>query len=221
MGVESNLIPLSEATLSLEQSMYGSLSRPQLVVEAKQKFKRSSIGKGHWRRMALAAIAKAVRHGKLRLFASPSIDSVDRTFEVPRSVFALVIGQNSLFDHVHFIAGGKELKKLSPNHQTIATKLPGCALYLLREQFLEWKQNEKAKGKWPTQFGKTKSQKSKGRPRSEWPKWHNLIDQAVNGNKWNLDAGIPALRKFLQSQHADVPSEDTLRRIVKHYVHLT
>jgi len=81
--------------------------------------------------------------------------------------------------------------------------------------FEAWYQSERGKGKWPSQRSKSKLKIGSGRPTKQTETMRNAVIRLVREEKWGGEIGVTELRRLLiDSGRNDVPSTDTLRRMV-------
>jgi hypothetical protein len=94
-------------------------------------------------------------------------------------------------------------------------------ILVVREgEFMPWYRSERSKGKWPSQRSRLK--RGGGRPTKQTEAIRNAILELVREGAWNGKASIAKLhRLFVNSGRTDVPSPDTLARLVDRLRHET
>jgi hypothetical protein len=128
---------------------------------------------------------------------------------VPVSILKrLMTSRGGLPDHpirpVIRTAGGDE--------KLLASLTTGL-LVVRTNDFDLWYQSERAKGRWASQRSRTKS--PEGRPTKQTESLRNAVLGLVRDLNWDGKAGIAALHRLLvASGRSDVPSPDTLARLV-------
>src|SRR5262249_44483659 len=86
-------------------------------------------------------------------------------------------------------------------------------LVLEETEFLTWYRLNRARNKWPSQRSSLKVRR--GRPTKQTAAIRNGILDLVDTTNWRRDDGIPELsRRLAAAECYDVPSEDTLERLV-------
>src|SRR5262249_50437994 len=78
-------------------------------------------------------------------------------------------------------------------------------------EFSAWYQAERTKGIWWSQRSKLIRN---GRPPKQTDALRGAVTALVRDGGWSGKSGIPALRHLLVTSSHDVPSDDTLRRLV-------
>jgi hypothetical protein len=85
-------------------------------------------------------------------------------------------------------------------------------LVVRTSDFDVWYQSDRAKGRWPSQKSK---EKKDGRPTKQSDPLRNAVLALVHDHKWSGKDPISALHRLLvASGRSDVPSQDTLARLV-------
>jgi hypothetical protein len=82
-----------------------------------------------------------------------------------------------------------------------------------KKDFNAWCVSERRKGKWPSQ--RQRKKRPEGRPSSQTERLRNAVLELVDQQKWNGDMSVPSLHRLLiETAGCELPSEDTLRRLV-------
>jgi len=93
-------------------------------------------------------------------------------------------------------------------------------LLVRASEFDRWYRSERAKGKWHSQ--RSRSTAAVGRPAKLSHGIRSAIIALVRDSKWSAEDGIAKLRRLLcASGRYDVPSPDTLARVVDELHHET
>jgi hypothetical protein len=214
---------LSDAVNRLAEGMWGGLARPIPVRAAKQAAQRGSIGYGPWREHAAQSFRAAALKGELTVYgvvdpqAPPQeCDPTRRSpkellpMVVPVSVLArLLTSRSGLPDH----AIRPTIKIAEGNKQLLALLTVG--LLVLRESDFEaWYRSERAKGKWSSQ--RSRSKIANGRPTIQTETLRNTVLRLVREGAWSGKSTFTKLHRLLvTSGRSDVPSIDTLERLVR------
>ena len=127
---------------------------------------------------------------------------------VPVSVLKrLITSHGSLPDHPI-----RPSMKAAEGNERLFALLAVGVLVVRADDFDGWYQSERAKGRWPSQESK---EKKDGRPTKQTGALRNAVLALVHDHKWNGKGPISALHRLLvASGRSDVPSQDTLARLV-------
>jgi hypothetical protein len=217
--------PLSAAASQLEKCMYGNLQRHKTVEAFKANpFNRdASVGPTEQKLMAGRAIYNAIKEGEIVVIAEGG-SLLAPTILDPR-LLACVIGlsRGRMTDHVLQMAGRTNeetpgTSNLPADLRTLAGKLEGARLLVSKQEFEKWLAAEKAKRLWPSQKVAKTGKPPRGRTRKDRDLWFNQIERLLNDGTWTFVKSIPALRRALvENGQINVPSEDTLARIVTEF----
>jgi hypothetical protein len=212
---------ISCAVNRLSDGMWGSLPRPNPVVAIKQDQKKLSLGFGPWRVRAGRRLRAAAEKGKLVIYvlAKPQVRSEDQGLTecspqkiepvaVPATVVKRLIGsRGSLPDRLI-----RPSMQTAEGNQKLFALLTVGLLAVRASDFDVWYQSERAKGRWPSQRSK---EKKNGRPTRQTEALGNAVLALVNDLKWSGKDGVTTLHRLLvASGHSDVPSQDTVARLV-------
>lgn len=217
----ADYLPLSEAVNRLTEGMWGGVPRPEPVVLIKRSYKDLSVGFGPWREEAGRLLRAAAMKGKLAIYVLAKNQTRSDGHELtgdastkpePTSVPApvikrLILSRRTLPDYPirpsMETAGGDE---------NLFALLTIGLLVVRASDFEAWYRSERAKGRWPSQKSK---EKKHGRPTRQTEGLENAILALVNDLKWSSKDGIAALHRLLiTSGRSDVPSQDTVARLV-------
>lgn len=219
--MSADFLPLSEAVNRLADGMWGGLQRPEPVVVIKQSYKKLSVGFGPWREKAGPLLRVAAVKGKLAIYiiANNEIRSDDHDLtrdisakpepaSVPVSVIErLILSRGSLPDHPI-----RPSMQTAEGNEKLLVLLTVGLLVVRASEFDVWYHSERAKGRWPSQRSK---EKKNGRPTRQTEGLENAILALANDLKWRGKDGIAALHRLLiASGRSDVPSQDTVARLV-------
>jgi len=210
---------LSDAVDRLAAGMRGGLRRPVLLQTVKQTAKRASIGFGPWREHAARCFRAAALNGEPAIYVVAGSKHRDlrrrarATIEamvVPTSVLKrLITSREGLPDH----AIRPTIKSAEEDEKLCALLVRG--LLVVRESdFDGWYRSQRRKGKWASQ--RSKSKIGDGRPTKRTEALRNAILALVHDGAWSGKTSFTKLRRVLvTSGHSDVPSVDTLERVVR------
>jgi hypothetical protein len=200
--------------------MWGGLQRPDPVAAIKQDQKKLSLGFGPWGEKAGRRLRATAVRGKLAIyvFAKPQVRSEDHNLTdcspekiepvaVPVNVVRqLIASHGGLPDHPI-----RPSIKIAEGNEKLFALLTVGLLVVRASDFDVWYQSERAKGRWPSQKSK---EKKDGRPTKQTA-LRNAVLALVHDHKWSGKDSISALHRLLvASGRSDVPSQDTLARLV-------
>jgi hypothetical protein len=98
-------------------------------------------------------------------------------------------------------------------HDPKLFRLLSVGLLLIRESdFNDWYRSERGTGKWPSQ--RSRSKHGNGRPTKQTEAIGNKVLALVDSGAWSAKQSIAKLHRLLKGDHPDVPSPDTLARLV-------
>lgn len=212
----------SDAISRLAEGMWGGLQRPVPVQVIKQTEKKASIGFGPWKERAGQDLTAAVKNGKLAVyvFAKPQAALKNRApvllpqepepVTVSVSVLArLRTTRGSLPDHPI-----RPSIKTAEGDEKLLARLSVGVLVVRASDFEIWYRSERAKGKWPSQRSRLKI--GSGSPTKQTEGVKNAVTALVRDGMWSSQASIAKLHRLLiDSRGTDVPSPDTLARLVE------
>src|SRR5258705_2442465 len=216
-----DFLRISCAVNRLSDGMWGGLQRPDPVAAIKQDQKKLSLGFGPWGEKAGRRLRAAAVRGKLAIyiFAKPQVRSGDHhlTDCSPEKIEPLVVPVNVVKRLIASRGGLPDhpirpsIKTAEGNEKLFALLTVGL-LVVRASDFDVWYQSERAKGRWPSQRSKLKIN---GRPTKQTDPLRNAVVALVHDDKWNDKNPISALHRLLvASGRSDVPSQDTLARLV-------
>jgi hypothetical protein len=219
--VSADFLPLSEAVNRLTDGMWGGLQRPEPVVLIKQSYKKLSVGFGPWRekagrllrvaavkrKLAIYILAKnQVRYDDHDLTGDTSANPEPTSVPVP-VIKRLILSRGTLPDHPI-----RPSMQTAEGNENLFALLTVGLLVVRASDFDVWYHSERAKGRWPSQRSK---ERKNGRPTRQTEAFENAVLALVNDLKWSGKDGIATLHRLLiASGRSDVPSQDTVARLV-------
>jgi hypothetical protein len=214
---------ISDAVNRLAEGMWGGLTRPIPVQAAKLTAQRGSVGYGPWRQHAAQSLRAAALKGELAVYvvkdpqASPQECDPARVAHkgflpvvVPVSVLTrLLTSRTGLPDH----AIRPTIRSVEGNEQLYVFLSVGV-LAVREREFEVWYRSERAKGKWSSQ--RSRSKVANGRPTRQTETLRNAVLRLVREGAWSGKSTFTELHRLLvTSGRSDVPSLDTLERLVR------
>jgi hypothetical protein len=210
--IPDGFLRLSTATHRLAQGIWGGFRRPAPVRTLKKKpaYKRSSLGFGPWREEAGKRVRKAAIDGKLTIYVfggdEAAANNLPSNPVVLRSTLIrqLIPARKGLPDRTI-----RSSLKFADG-DTVLFRLLQFGILLVRpREFNDWYRSERARGKWASQHSRLKPRE--GRPSKQTESLRSAVMTALREKK----TGVAALcRRLLASGRPDVPSRDTLARLV-------
>ena len=226
-GTEEKQVPdgylsLREVENSLDRRMWAGVGRAVLAKQfqrdTKQMNKRS-IGFGARRDRVATSLRAAFFAGKLMLYVTADEARFRERFkEVPSWAKEPMPVPKELLGRV-FVKGRlsgtfaiRPSRKLVSNDQLFA--LLNCGHLVVREcDYKRWGRSEHRKRRWPSQS--TSDARPVGRPKKLNHRLNNAILEITREQVWNGERHpIAKLHRLLKEKGMDVPSVDTLVRIV-------
>lgn len=215
MTIPSEYLRFSDAVDLLSARVFGGLTRPDPVNNAKAKFGyKLSVGFGPWKEKASAHLIAAALNNQIsvQVFANLAARSEPPRFgtlSVPPQVLRRLPKPRG-----HLPDCQRVSLRAVDKDQRLFNALNTGVLVVNASEFTEWCKNDQTRGRWPSQ----RSRRNKiGRP----SKQNNealknkiqriLNDLLVEGRRKIV---ITDLRRRLQQAGEVVPSNDTLARIV-------
>jgi hypothetical protein len=217
----------SDAVTQLAEGMWGGLRQSEPVRTIKKEAKKASIGFGPWQEQAGKRLTAAVRKGEIAVYVvadrqrslghlvSPQ-DVMGKPEILPNSVLIrLMTSRGTLSDYPI----RPSIKTTDGDHKLFELLTVGILLVHAND-FADWYRSERAKGKWPSQ--RSRSKIGNGRPTKQTDAMRNAVIALVHDQKWTGEVGITKLHRILvDSGRTDVPSPDTLTRLVDQLHHET
>lgn len=215
---------LSEATAILARGMWARFNRPLALREFRKTEKRGSVGYGPWRDVAAEWLRQAAFTGQPEIYVIPDPElPYDKRPEgwppppttepilVPTRVLRrLVTSRSGLPDH----AICPTLKTADGNRDLYVALRSGM-LAVRESEFAAWYRSDRARRKWPSQRQTPPSKRASGRPTQQTPGLKSAVLALVHDEVWSAKDGIAKLRRILlEGGRSDIPSPDTLQRLV-------
>jgi hypothetical protein len=223
--IPDGFFPISEATTRLTKFMFGNLNRAIAVQKAKEADPLASIGLASQRKEAAARLRGAILIEELKVYllsispARAERSRRDGLAEAAEAELRLEVLGRHLLNGLLITHGGFPDHPFRPTLRTAGgdEKLLGSlkrGILVVREtEFTAWSDVERAKGTWPSQH--SRARRFIGRPSKKTQSLRNTIVAYVNDGRWNGHQGIADLHRLLiERGGADVPSPDTLARLV-------
>ena len=166
-------------------------------------------GRGRKTELAIYVLARPEVRSEDERLAECSWEKIEPVAVPVPVVKRLIASRGSLPDHPI----RPSMQTAKGNEKLYALLVVG-SLVVRASDFDVWYQSERAKGRWPSQRSK---EKKNGRPTRQTEALGNAVLALVNDLKWNGKDGITTLHRLLvASGRSDVPSQDTLARLVDH-----
>jgi hypothetical protein len=214
IDIPDGFLRFSDAVNRFAQGIWGGLRRPAPLRSITPKNRRKvSLGFGPWVQEAGKRLRAAASEGKVVVYifvgAQTSESNLDpNPVVLPTVVLSrLIPARESLPDRAIRpslrIAGG----------DTKLFRLLQFGVLLVRaKEFSDWYRSERAKGRWPSQRSRRK--RTEGRPSKQTESLRNAIKSDMREEKTSIAA---ARRRLVAMGRSDLPSEDTLARLVDQF----
>jgi hypothetical protein len=208
--IPEGFLRMSEAVDRLAQGIWGGLRRPAPVRAAKRSDTRASISFGPWKQEAGKRLRRAAIEGNLAiyLFAEQRTGPNDQSLR-PVVVSLTVLGRliasrETLPDHPI-----RPTLKTTAGDQKTLELLQNGILLAAEQDFTHWYHSERAKRRWASQQSTLK--RKEGRPSKQTEALKNAVVDSMREQKTSI---VELHRRLLAAGRTDVPSPDTLGRLV-------
>jgi hypothetical protein len=208
--IPDGFLRLSDAVDRLAQGIWGGLRRPAPVRAAKREDKRARIGFGPWKQEAGKRLRRAAIDGKLAIYAfAKPLTAANNQSQMPVAVSPtvlrrLIASRETLPDHPF-----RPTLKTTAGDQKTLELLQNGILLAAEQEFNHWYHSERAKRRWASQQSTLK--RKEGRPSKQTQALKNAVINAMHKQKTSI---VELHRRLLASGRTDVPSPDTLGRLV-------
>jgi hypothetical protein len=200
---------ISEGVELLAQGMWGGLRRPDPVRDLKKRYRGAiSVTFDPWKqkagkRLTLAAVDEDI---PVYVFWRPYTETTDPEFEIMRvpgsTLERLIRVRGKLPDHPR--ASMRVVEKNEKLYRALNTGI----LIIRKRDFDAWYRRERQKGRWPSQRGKLEKE---GRPSRQTERLRKAVVAIMQDGKMTI---AELRRRLIGSGRSDVPSADTLARLV-------
>jgi hypothetical protein len=208
MNPPPEFLLFSEAVHLLAQGIWGGLRRPVPVRKIKRQFKKVSLGFGPWRECAAQRLTTAAINGKMAvyIFGSPQAKVGGPASEitlVPKIVLGRLIPiRGCLPDHPRV-----SMKTVGGDGKLYRALNAGL-LIVSQSDFNTWYRQERDKGRWPSQRLRLRVG---GRPSKQTAALRTAVVKQMREGASSI---AELRRRLLDFGRTDVPSQDTLARLV-------
>jgi len=219
--VPDGYLRFSDAVIRLAEGMWGGLLRPVPVQAIKRISTKASLGFGPWRERAGQRLTAAAAKRELVVYviAKPQVPSKNRvpTSRLSVQIEPVMVPANTL-ERLITARGSLPDHPIRPSIKTVGSNvkllalLTGGLLVVCARDFDVWYRSERGKGKWPSQ--RSRSKIGVGRPTKQTEALRNAVLALTHNGKWRAKVGITTLHRLLVGSGYDVPSPDTLARLV-------
>jgi hypothetical protein len=222
--VPEEFLLFSDAVDRLAEGMWGRLRRPLPVQRIKRAYKKESVGFANWRERAGQQLTQSALRGAptIYVFVSTRVASKKRGVaqassratepaRIPVKVLSrLLLSHGSLPDHPI-----RPSIRTSDGDEKLFALLRSGVLVVRETEFVDWYRSERAKRRWPSQRSSSPKRRSVGRPSKQTESLRTAVLVSVREGAWNGRDPITNLHRHLvRSRRPDVPSCDTLARVV-------
>jgi hypothetical protein len=201
--IPNSFLRLPEAVAVLIRGMYATFQQPKPVHKIKLDHQKASVVFGPWKEHAAQRIRAAVCDGELPLYVRSNAD-LQPVLLHPNVIGRLMAVRGGLPEHpirpsLKTVYGDTRLLKL----------LSSGRLLLCRHDFEAWYKSERRKGRWPSQ--RLRNKRRGGRPSKITASLRKAVADALGKRRGSI---AELRRRLIASGRTDVPSADTLERLV-------
>jgi len=201
---------VSEAVSVLARGMWGGLRGPHPVRQLKKQYPLVSVGFGPWKEEAARRFRTAAIEGNVHVYVfaktSRSAGHIE-TVPVPLSIEVLkrlIAPRGGVPDH----AVRPSLKTAGGDDRLLALLARGILL-VSKKQFEDWYRSQRSKRRWASQ--RLTKRRSGGRPSLQTEALRGAVLSIMRKSKLTV---AELRRRLVAAGQADVPSGDTLERLV-------
>jgi hypothetical protein len=209
-AILDGFLSVSEAVSVLARGMWGGLRRPHPVRQLKKQYRNVSVGFGLWKEQAGRCFRTAVIEGNVQVYVfaktSRSASHIE-TEPVPLSIEVLerlIAPRGGLPDH----AVRPSLKTAGGDTKLLALLVRGILL-VSKKEFDDWYRSQRSKRRWASQ--RLTKRRSGGRPSLQTGALRSAVLSIMRENKVSI---AELRRRLVAARQANVPSSDTLERLV-------
>jgi hypothetical protein len=211
-AIPDGFFRISEAVSVLARGMWGGLRRPDPVRQLKRckRYRNASVGFGPWKEHAGRCFRTAAIKGNVQVyvFAKTSRSaSHNETKPVPLSIEVLerlIAPRGGVPDH----AVRPSLKTAGDGTKLLVLLVSGILL-VSKKEFDDWYHSQRSKRRWASQ--RSTKRRSGGRPSLQTEALRGAVLSIMREGKLSI---TELRRRLVAAGQADVPSSDTLERMV-------
>jgi hypothetical protein len=216
---------ISECVERTVQGMWGNAPRAEPVRKIKQIDGGLSVGFGP-RKESVAAVLRAdALQGKLPVFVRAwlTADAETRSRVEPQRVPPEILKRvlpvrGGLPDHpTHIYRQALD----GQSDDSLVSLLQHGELAVRRSDFIEWYEQKRSRGNWPSQNNKAARPRPRGRPTKDNESLLNAILALGQSGTWRASDGIAQLRRLLTERGYRSPGRDTVAKMVDRLFRLT
>jgi hypothetical protein len=199
---EEDYLRVPDAVTALAKGMYASFQQPKPLHKIKLDDQKASVVFGPWKEDAAQHIRAAICDGRLPLYARSNSSH-------------LVLLRPDVVSRLITVRGGLPAHPIRPSLKTaggdveLLKVLNSGVLLIRQDDFAAWYESERRKGRWPSQ--RLKKGLTGGRPTKITGFLRSAVAEALRERKRNV---AKLHRDLVTSGRTDVPSVDTLERLV-------
>jgi hypothetical protein len=200
--IPGGFLRVRDAVATLARGMYATFQQPK-PLHKKLEHQKASVVFGPWKEHAAQRIHTAACDGELPLYVSGDSDRNPLLLR-PDVVGRLISVRGGLPDHPI-----RPSLKTAGGDGALLKVLNSGLLLLRQDDFVTWYKSERDKGCWPSQ--RLRRRPAAGRPGKITSSLRNAVADALRQRKRSV---AELHRDLIASGRTDVPSVDTLERLV-------
>jgi hypothetical protein len=202
-AIPDGFLRLPDAVATLAKAMYATFRQPKPLHRLKREHQKASIGFGPWKEQAAQRIRTAASNGELPLYVGGNSDQQPMLLRL------------DLVSGLITVRGGLPERPVRPSLRSVGGDarllkvLSSGRLLVRQDDFVAWYNSERHKGRWPSQ--RLRKRPAEGRPSKVTSSLRTAVAEALGEHKRSISA---LHRDLIASGRTDVPSVDTLERLV-------
>ena len=209
-AIPDGFLSVSEAVSVLARGMWGGLRRPDPVRQLKKQYRNASVGFGPWKEEATRCLKTAAIDGNVQVYVfAKGIRSACHieTKPVPLLIEVLkrlIAVRGGLPDHPI-----RPSLRIAGGDTNLLVLLNRGILLVSKKEFDDWYRSRRSKRRWASQ--RSTKRRSAGRPSLQTEALRNAVRTIMRDTKLSI---TELRRRLVAAGQTDVPSSDTLERLV-------
>jgi hypothetical protein len=203
VDIPEDFLRVRDAVATLARGMYATFQQPKPLHKIKLEHQKASVVFGPWKEHAAQLIRTAACDGGLPLYVRGDSDPIPLLLR-PDVVGRLISVRGGLPEHPI-----RPSLKTAGGDGALLKVLNSGFLLLRQDDFVTWYKLERDKGCWPSQ--RLRNRPTVGRPSKITNSLRNAVADALRQRKHSI---AELRRDLIASGHTEIPSADTLERLV-------
>jgi hypothetical protein len=199
----NSFLRISDAVAVLVQGMYAGFHQPKPLHKIKLDYQKASVAFGPWKEQAAQLLQRSASAGGLRIYVMAATDA-QPTVLPPEVVGRLMTIRGGLPDR-----SIRPTIKAAGGDAHVLQQLRGELLLVCQKDLVVWYRSERKKRRWPSQ--RLRKKRGVGRPSKITASVRTAVMESMASRKLSIAA---LHRDLIASGRTDVPSVDTLERLI-------